>query len=271
MRSRARPGTRIGLLALTALYGLPLAYLVATSLKTSTQLFASPAGLAFKPHLAAYRAVLNNGFFHAVLNSAIIALGTAGLVLALGTPAAYWLSRSRSRLVNVGLASLILLQMVPQATTVIPLFRIMGKWGLIGTLQSVILADTALLLPFAVIILRPFSVSVPNEIEEAARVDSSSNLRIFLSIYLPLVRNGLLTVGTLVWIIAWGEFLYAITFITSSDKLPAAGLLAQQVGQFGIDWGPLTAVAVLVTLPVLGVFVVTQRYLREGLALGSGR
>lgn len=265
----ARLVTRLGLLGFALAYGLPLTYLVATSLKTTPELFGAPAGLIFHPHLDAYHQVFTSALWSSLENSAFIAFGTAALTLVLGAPAACWLSRSESRLANVGLALLILLQMVPQTSSIIPLFRIMGQWGLVGSLRSVILADTALLLPFGIILLRPFFRAVPLEIEEAARVDGSSNLRIFFAIYLPLTRNGLLTVGAIIWVIAWGEFIYAVTFLLDSSSLPVSALLAQQVSQYGVQWNQLMAVAVLVTLPVLATFIVAYRYLREGLAVGA--
>ena len=266
-------GSRIirtaGLSAFAVVYGIPFIYLFATSLKSSVVLFDAPANLLFRPTLAGYKAVLNAELLTAMKNSTIVACGTTALVVVLAIPAAYWLSRSRNWLIDLGLSFLILLQMVPQANTVIPLFIVMADWGLIGTLKSLILADAALLLPFSIIILRPFFLSIPKEIDEAARVDGSSNTRIFFEVYLPLARNGVLTAALLVWVIAWGEFLYAITFITSSSRIPVSGLLAQQVSQYGIAWDRLMALSALVTIPVLIVFVFAQRYLREGLALGA--
>jgi multiple sugar transport system permease protein len=265
----SRVARTVGLSAFALVYGIPFVYLIATSLKSSVVLFDAPADLTFRPTLTAYRNVLNAELLSALKNSAIVAFGTTFLTVALAVPAAYWLSRSRSWLIDLGLSLLILLQMVPQANNVIPLFIIMADWGLIGTLKSLILADTALLLPFSIIILRPFFLSIPKEIDEAARVDGSSSTRIFFEVYLPLARNGVLTAAILVWVIAWGEFLYAITFITSSSRIPVSGLLAQQVSQYGIQWDHLMAVSALVTLPVLIIFLFAQRFLREGLALGA--
>jgi len=262
---------RVGVVVLVLLYGVPLVYLIATSLKNRVQIFDAPASLLFHPTFSSYESVISSDLARAAANTAIIAFGTTALILVLGTPAAYWLSRNRSFLATVAVASLILLQMVPQATTVIPLFKVMALFGLIGQLLSVILADASLLLPFAVILLRPFFDAVPAELEEAASIDGASRFRVLTRIALPLVRNGLLTVGTLVWIIAWGEFLYAITFLTEEERLPLSALLARQISQFGTDWGPLMALAVLIALPVLVVFVLTERRLREGLVLGAER
>ncbi len=221
-------GRRLALLLVAATYGLPLVYMVATSLKTRQDVFESPASLIFAPTLAAYAELWTPALARAALNSALIALATTALVLALATPAAYWLARGRGWAISLGLGSLILLQMVPQANTVIPLFQVMGRWGLL-------------------------------------------RLQAFARISLPLARNGLVTVATLVWIIVWGEFLYAITFLSGADTMPLSGLLGGQMTQFGIEWQRLMAMAVLVALPVLVVFVASERRLAEGLVLGSGK
>jgi len=263
--------SRVGLVLLILLYGVPILYLVATSLKGRAQIFAEPASLFFSPDFSSYDQVLTSALARAIGNTAIIAFGVTTLLLVLAAPAAYWLCRSRSLLGHVAVASLILLQMVPQASTVIPLFKVLGRLNLIGDLPGLILADTALLLPFAVILLQPFFAAVPEELEEAASIDGAGRLQVFVRIMLPLTRNGLLTVGTLVWIISWGEFLYAITFLTEAKYQPLSALLAQQISQFGVDWGPLMALAVFVTLPVLVIFAATERYLREGLVLGAER
>lgn len=271
IRRPSRATVALGLAVVVAAYGLPLLYMVATALKARRQIFEAPASLIFSPTLSNFAELWGAQLARASLNSAIIAFGTASLVLLLATPAAYWLSRSRGPLVSAGLGSLILLQMVPQANTVIPLFRIMGRWGLLGELHSVILADAALLLPFSIILLRPFFAAISPEIEEAAEVDGASPLQVLARVSLPLARNGLLTVGTLVWIIAWGEFLYAITFLTAPGTLPLSGLLGGQITQFGIEWGRLMAMAVLVALPVLLVFIPSEGRLTEGLTLGAGK
>lgn len=261
----------LGLIFVTALYGFPLVYMVATSLKTRAQVFESPANLLFTPTLAAYADLWSPALARAALNSAVIAFGTTALVLALATPAAFWLARGRGLLITLGLASLILLQMVPQANTVIPLFQIMGSLRLLDGLHSVIIADAALLTPFAIILLRPFFAAIPREVEQAAQVDGASQFQTFSRVSLPLARNGMITVGTLVWIIAWGEFLYAITFLTSAENKPLSGILGGQITQFGIEWERLMAMAVIVALPVLVVFIATERRLSEGLAVGAGK
>lgn len=262
-------GSRVGSLVLLIVYGFPLYWLVATSFKTNVEIFADPAGIVFSPSTSAYHRVLNASLAHAALNSGIIAVCTTALTLALGVPAAYGLARTRTVLLPVGLGSLILLQMIPPTASVIPLYKVLAGWNLLGTLAGVIIADSAMLIPFAVLLLRPFFQTIPEVMEEAAAVDGASRLRTFVTILLPLARNGIATVGTLIFIIAWGEFLYAISFLTNPEAYPISAVISQQVSAYGIDWPGLMALATVTSIPVLVLFAATQRRLAEGLSLGS--
>lgn len=199
----------------------------------------------------------------------VIAAGTTALTLAIAIPAGYGLARVDSRVTTIGLGLLIVLQMVPQTANVIPLFQIFGAWGLLDQNLGVIVADTALLIPFAVLLLRPFFRAVPVALEEAASIDGASTLRTFFSVMLPVARNGVATTGTLVFLLSWGEFLYAVNFFLSPGNYPLSALLAQQVSAFGINWPGLMALAVITSVPILILFVFTYKLLREGLTMGA--
>ena len=273
MTSAPRPGwvTRAGTAALLVIYGLPFLWLVATSLKTDAQIFDRGATFIFQPTFANYRSVVNGDLLSACLNSAIIASGTTVLTLALATPAAYALARLRGVLVNVGLSAIIILQITPQPASLIPLYRVLGGWNLLGSQLGVILADTALLLPFCILIIRPFFLAVPREVEEASVVDGASRMRVFWQIALPITLNGIATGATIIFFIAWGEFLYAITFLADPTQYPISVLIAGQIGMYGIRWSNMMAIAVAASLPILAVYAFTHRLLRDGLALGSVR
>lgn len=215
-------GSAPGTAALLVIYGLPFIWLVATSLKTDTQIFDRGATFIFQPTLANYLSVVNRDLLSACLNSAVIASGTTVLTLALATPAAYALARLKGVLVNIGLSAIIILQITPQPASLIPLNRVLGGWNLLGSQLGVILADTALLLPFCILIIRPFFLAVPREVEEAGVVDVASRLRVLWQIALPITLNGLATGATIIFFIAWGEFLYAITFLADPTQYRSA-------------------------------------------------
>ncbi len=215
-------GSAPGTAALLVIYGLPFIWLVATSLKTDTQIFDRGATFIFQPTLANYLSVVNRDLLSACLNSAVIASGTTVLTLALAPPAAYALARLKGVLVNIGLSAIIILQITPQPASLIPLNRVLGGWNLLGSQLGVILADTALLLPFCILIIRPFFLAVPREVEEAGVVDVASRLRVLWQIALPITLNGLATGATIIFFIAWGEFLYAITFLADPTQYRSA-------------------------------------------------
>jgi multiple sugar transport system permease protein len=251
-------------------YAVPILWIVLTSLKSSGDVISSQASFVFTPTFDAYSAALgNSGLYVALQQSLVIAAGTTALTLLIAIPAGYGLARVDSRITTIGLGLLIVLQMVPQTANVIPLFQIFGSWGLLNQNVGVIVADTALLVPFAVLLLRPFFRAIPEALEEAASIDGASTMRVFLSVMLPIARNGVATTGTLVFLMSWGEFLYAVNFFLSPGNYPLSALLAQQVSAFGINWPGLMALAVITSVPILILFTFTYRLLREGLTLGA--
>jgi len=268
----ARPGAvswslRIFLLVL---YTLPLFWLFMTSLEPPGNVGGPAVDMfVFRPTLESYQAALNGGLLNAVLQSLIIASGATALTLAVALPAAYGLAQVRRRTVVVGLGALVGLQMLPQTATIIPLFQVFGTVHLLDTQLAVILADAALLAPWATLLLRPFFRAVPEALEEAAALDGASQLRTFTSVCLPIARNGAATVGTLVFMISWGEFLYAINLILSPGKYPISALLAEQISQFSSNWPNLMALAAVTAVPIMVLFVFTYRFLRSGLTLGA--
>jgi ABC-type glycerol-3-phosphate transport system permease component len=254
------------------LYLLPLLWIVITSLKTNPQVLRTPNALIFTPTLSTYASVIGDGL-GAIITSLQIGLFVTVAVLLIGIPAAYGLARrigSRwNKIIAVCLAVLLVLQMVPQPMTVIPLFSVLAQWKLLGSLSGLILADIALMLPFAVMLLRPFVLSIPPALYEAAEIDGASTVQSFLRITVPMLGNGIVTVTSVIFISAWGEFVYAINFLPEGTVLPVSGLLAQQNSTYSTSWNTLMALAVLTSLPLLIVFAFTQRRLVDGLSLGA--
>ena len=254
---------------LTLMYGVPILWILLTSVKSSGDVFSTRASFMFRPVTTAYVEALDGALVDALRQSVAIATVTTALTLLVAIPAAYGLARTRGWITTVGLGMLIVLQMMPQTATVIPLFQIFGRWSLLDRTLGVVIADTALLIPFAGLLLRPFFRSVPRELEEAGAIDGATVLRTFWSVVLPVARNGIFTVGTVVFLLSWGEFLYAVNFFLSPGSYPLSALLAQQVSAFGIDWPGLMALAVLTSIPILIVFASTYRLLRDGLTVGA--
>jgi len=269
MKTKAGPVVIVVRVVLGLLFGVPLLWIVLTSFKSSADVLSTQSSLLFKPTTAAYTEAFNSQLFQALLQSFLIATGTTALTLAVAIPGAYGLARTSGPLTSLCLGLLIVLQMVPQTASVIPLFQLFGTWSVLDTTGGVILADTALLVPFAILLLRPFFRSVPLALEEAASIDGAAMFRQFFSVALPIARNGVATTGTLIFLLSWGEFLYAVNFLLSPGKYPLSALLAQQVSAFGINWPGLMALAVITSVPILIVFASTYRLLRDGLTVGA--
>lgn len=269
MKTSAGPVNIIIKIVLSLLYGVPLLWILLTSFKDPADVFAAGSAFIFQPEVTSYVNALNSSLYTALAQSIVIATGTTVLTLAIAIPAGYGLARTRGWAISVGLGMLIVLQMLPQTANVIPLFQLFADWGLLDSTLGVIVADAALLTPFAIILLRPFFRAVPPQLEEAASIDGASIFRTFASVVLPVARNGVATTGTLVFLLAWGEFLYAVNFFLSPGTYPLSALLAEQVSAFGIDWPGLMALAVLTSIPVLVLYSFTYRLLRDGLTVGA--
>jgi multiple sugar transport system permease protein len=268
-RSMTRiPSTVIKVLLLL-LYAVPLLYLVLTSLKSNQDVVAHSASLIFVPSLDGYVSAFQQGILGAGLSTIVIAGLTTIVCLAIGLPTAYGLARSRSVAIPIALAVLIILQMIPQTATLIPLYQVLGSWGMLGSYPGLVVADAAMLLPFTIVLLRPFFAGVPPELEEAASMDGANRFVTFVRIVLPVVRNGIMTVGTLLFIMTGGEFIYAVSFLSNPQQYPLSATIAQQISQYGVDWPALMAIAVLASVPTLIVFAVGQRSLVRGLSLGA--
>lgn len=256
------------LLLLTLGYGVPLLWMLGTSLKESSDL-AAGGWLPTHPTVGAYRAFFATDFLPALRNSASISLTTTVLSMLLAVPAAYGLSKSRSRLIIPGLVLLLVVQLIPTSATFIPLFRLLAQLGLVNTHLGVALAQCTLFVPFAVLILRPAFNALPESIEEAAGLDGAGRLRFLVRIALPLLRNTVLVTAAIVLVSSWGELVYSLTFLLEQGKYPLSVYIAQSVGRFNNTWNLLMSVAVMASLPVLLVVLAAQRKLRSGVTLGA--
>jgi ABC-type glycerol-3-phosphate transport system permease component len=118
-------------------------------------------------------------------------------------------------------------------------------------------------------ILRPFVLAIPTSIYEAAELDGAGRWQTFRRIAVPMLGNGIVTLLAIVFISVWGEFVYAINFLPQGVVLPVSGLLAQQSSVYSTEWNSLMALAVITSLPLLLVFLVSQKRLISGLALGA--
>lgn len=253
------------------IYLFPVYWMVATSLKSKGDIFAVPPDIVPIPLvLTSYeQEVLQNPVLITVFfNSVIISTCTMVLTLALAIPGTYGIARLRLRGSSVILLILLIGQLMPGIVIAGPLFLTYSRIGILNTHIGLILADTTITLPFAVIILRPFFLSVPGELEAAARVDGCTQVGVLWRIVIPYVRPGLITVAAFSFLIAWGEFVFALSLNTRTNQ-PVTIALNNFVGQYGTQWNDMMAVSTVVALPIIAMFAVLQRYIVGGLTAGA--
>jgi multiple sugar transport system permease protein len=257
---------------IVVIYLFPVYWMVITSLKTPPDIFSTPPNLFPSPvTFAAYRtAVIDNVVVQrAFLSSIIIATGTMILTLILATPAAYALARFRLRGGGLMMLVLVLGQLLPAVVLAGPLFVLFRRLDLTNSYQALILADVSATLPFAVIILRPFFLTIPSDLEHAAMLDGAGRFRAFYQIVLPLVQPGLITVAAFSFLIAWGEFIFALSLNLNEKIQPITVALNKFSGQYGTRWNEMMAVSTTVAIPIVLVFVLLQRFIVNGVTVGA--
>ncbi|MEE9234648.1 MAG: carbohydrate ABC transporter permease [Candidatus Acidoferrales bacterium] len=265
---------RLGvLLLLAAMLGFilgPFLWQVITALKPTAELAQLPPLLPSRPTGQHFVTVLGTpGFLRVFLNSVVVAGGTVLLVFLLSVPAAYALAKLGLRGRNPILALLLCLSMFPPIANVAPLYLLFIRLGIRDSLLGVVLAHSVYTLPFAVWILTNFFQEIPDDLYRAARVDGCSRLGVLRHIVLPLAVPGMLSVGLLVFVFSWNEFLYALTLTASESARTLPVAISLFPGVHEIPWGEIAAAAVLATLPTVLLMFIFQRRIISGLTAGA--
>ncbi len=167
------------------------------------------------------------------------------------------------------MVALLCTQFIPGAMMLIPLFQVFKHLSLVNSLWSVIIAECVFQLPLALILTSGFIRNVPMELEEAAWVDGCSRIRGFLVTVLPLLRPGLIAVGSFTFIGAWNHFLFALMFLSDNEKFTIPVGLYSMVGESGTDINALAAGGVVAAVPVIVIFAFIQKYIVKGLSAGA--
>ncbi|NBC30964.1 MAG: ABC transporter permease subunit [Spirochaetes bacterium] len=252
---------------------LPLYWIFVTSLKVPGTEFRLP--LEYWPRevsFESYRQVLGEGFRvqRAILNSLFVSTMAMIGTLFLGSLAAYTMARLKF---HYRFSSLLFIQaagMIPPIIVIGPTFVLLKNLGLLGSLWAMVLPNMAYGVPLAALLLTGYLSGIPYSIEEAARIDGASWLRIFYSIVLPVASPGLFSAGVLSFLGSWGEFMHAFTVslgIRELQTVPVAVLSYSQA--FELQWTWISAATVLAIIPVVALVVVFQRYVVSGLTGGA--
>lgn len=256
----------IAMIAVVFFMLTPFLWMVLNAFKTPLQIIKLPPELIFTPTLRNFENVFGTqNFMRYITNSMIIGAGCTLVGLLIGLPAAYSIARYRQNRLAL---TILMARMAPGITFLVPLFIVFRTLRLVDTYTSLILTHMLVGLPFIVWVMAPFFESIPRELTEAAVVDGASAVRAFVSVVLPLSGPGIVTASILSFVFSWNNFMFSIVLASSRTRtVPVA--IYNFISYAQIDWGGLMAAAVVITLPVLALAIITQRYVIRGLTAGA--
>lgn len=259
-------------IVMAVVYLFPLYWMYITALKGGSEIFATPPSFwPTDPQWKTYVFVWESRNMGRYLwNSLVIAFGSVALISVLGVGCAYVLARYRNAWVDVGLFLILMLQVLPASLMITPIFVGFSQFGVLEYPRlAVIIAIAAKSMPFFVVLVRATFMSVPQELEEAALVDGNSRMGAFFSIVLPLARNGILVSALLIFMQAFGEFVYSKSIIQAAELQPASVGLNSFMGPNTNEWNNIMAYATIYVTPILAIFVLLQRRIVSGLTSGA--
>lgn len=256
-------------LAIVAVF--PLLWIILSSFKSSAELAGDPIGMwptdftvKHYAHVLFELGILNN-----LGNSLFIALSTTVVTIAISATGAYGIVRFFPRVGQRLTQILISTYMFPPILLAVPYTLIMISLGLINTYAALVLAYLSFSIPYAVWMLTAFYQTVPLEIEEAAQVDGAGRFRIFATIASPVIAPGIVATAIYTFINSFNEFLFALLFINSSERMPVTVALYSLSGSEVLDWGAMLAASVVVVVPSVIFFLFIQKHIAAGLSEGS--
>lgn len=249
----------------------PFLWMLSTALKPVNETFQVPPTLIpAEPTTGAFKDIwVIRPFGRYVVNSFVVASATTLVCVVIASLAAYAYARFSFRGKQPTLMMLLATQMVPYVMVAIPLFVMFSRLGILNTHLGLVLADTAIALPFSIFMLRSYFVVLPTELEEAAMIDGCTRLGAFLKVIVPLSVPGIFATAVYTFLLVWGEFLFAVTLTDQETARTVTVGLYTFVGQYMIQWNYLMAAITVVTIPVVVLFTWGQRYLVAGLTAGA--
>lgn len=248
---------------------LPLYWVVVASIQNLANIFATPP--SFVPlqfdgsnYSAAFSSIIGN-----TAQSFVIALCVTALCWLLGCPAAHAIARWGGRVASIALVFMLITQMVPGISLSLGLYTIFHQWGLLSSYVGLILADTMGGLPFVIIVLRAYMISLPSELYDAAEVDGAGEFGLLRRVSVPLSVPAILTVGIFTFLGAWNDFVNAYTLNSGGGPQPLTLGLYKFVSEYSVDYGAIFAASVLAAIPTGVLLFIGQRWIRGGLRAGA--
>ena len=258
--------------ATLAIILFPIYWLFITALSTTAELSGLPPSFVPEtPQWHIFRKVLLERPIPLWLwNSGIAAFGSVFLSMFVSVLAGYALSRFRVRGGHSLGIFILTAKMLPATLLVIPLFAVFRQLGMIGSLWTLILAHSTLIVPFTTWMLKGYFDTIPRELEQAAMVDGCSPLGAMWRVILPVSAPGLAATALYAFVLSWADYAYARTFLVNSQSNWTANLgIATMRGEYTTDWNEISAAAVFVALPIIVIYLFLERYLVGGLTAGA--
>ncbi len=262
---------QIGLITIAAFIMLiPIAWIAMAAFKTHVDVY--QLKLSFTPTLENFATVFEAPYYlgHKLMNSTVVALVTVLLAIPIATCAAYSFSRFTLAGQTAMLVMILATQFVPAVVIVLPFFVMFRDLGLLDTRIGLILVNLAIVMPFAIWMIKGFIDGIPMDTEEAAMVDGSTRLQVIRNIVLPMAAPGIVTAGIFCFIIAWNEFLFAL-ILTSKNAVTLPIGLALFKAEEGDLWNLLAAAGIIIMVPMFILALIIQKHFVQGMTMGAVR
>jgi N,N'-diacetylchitobiose transport system permease protein len=252
----------------------PVFWMITTAFKPNQQIIGlTPTWLPLHPTISHFRDAMNLPYFwDDVKNSLIVVIATVAISIVVSFLAAIALARYRFNGRALFILFVIGIQMLPQAGLIIPLYVVLARYHQVNVLSGVVITYLTFVLPFCVWTLRGFLLGIPKDLEEAAMVDGSTRVGVFLKILLPLMGPGLVATSVFAFITTWNEYIFARVLLNDQAKQTLTVWLSYITGTSRhTDWGALMAASTLTAIPVVVFFLLIQRKIAFGLTSGAVR
>lgn len=260
----------IGIL-ITIVFLFPLLIIFFSSFKSEAEIFSQTATLLpqtidFSSYIDQFK---NGNILKSFLNSFIIAIFSTMLSLILSIPCAYGIARFKIPFKKSILLVFLMTQLLPTSLILTPLFIMFTKLKIINSYIGPIIATATISIPFTILIMRTIFIRMPKELEEAGKIDGCNPLQIFIKIFLPISKPGLITAASFSFIMAWNDLIFSMTFNNKENLRPMTAGIYHFITTYGTQWNRIMAYSVLLVLPVVIIFVLLQKYIVGGILEGS--
>jgi multiple sugar transport system permease protein len=256
-------------IALTVIMLFPVYWMINVSFTRTQDMRKTPPNL-FPLHgtLAGYVTVLHQQLPY-LGTSLAVGLGTIALTLVVAAPAGYSLAKLRPRGGGMLRFTLVIAQMIPAIIMAMGFYVTFLRLGVLNTLTGLVVADSTIAVPFAVLIFMAFMSGIPEELMQASKIDGAGPVRTFWSIVIPLSRNAIVTVSLFAFLWAWSDFIFATTLDASGGHQPITLGIYHYIGNNDQQWNAIMATAVVASIPAAVLLVIAQRHVAVGVTAGA--